>query len=189
MDDYLAQKQALREHPVYVRACKTEPVMHDWPPKWVAKSRWREIDDWKLIHAGRRLDWLFRRALACENPWGVLDPQAVCAIEDCILFIADEMAKMTNVSVSARREIMSRIEFGHSLLEIDFHERAENGWPRNHNLHQFENFVIQHGFTLEEMVFQNPFQGLYHSPGGYSGVSSTNHAFNYFHILMKHFWE
>jgi hypothetical protein len=174
------EKQALRQHPTCVQACQTESVMHDFPTKFVAKSRRHIVDDWKLIHAGRRLDWLFRRALACDNEWGCLDAAAICAIEDFIAFIEAALPGMHLVTAQGRNEINPRIAFGKMLLDLDRRERIFHQWQPNHNIQYFENFVIQHGFTMDEMVFQNPFHWV---------GTSTDHNLNYFHILMKHFWE
>jgi hypothetical protein len=177
MEIFHSEKQILRAHPTYVRACKTGPVMQDWP--------FNTSDDRKLDFAGAKMDWLFRGALKCQDN-GYLTAIHISAIDGFIDYINHTIGNM-RVTPMARGRITSRIEFGQLLLDLSIREYQHAGYPPIVGDQWFENFVASFGYTMDVVVYDNPFWVQYHLGGGYSGgLSDPN--FNRFHHQIQRLW-
>jgi hypothetical protein len=187
MDNFEAARQALRDTPFYREACQTEHVMSDWPA--MGNQRPSVRDNIKIRNAYRRMDFLIRHSLAVDFNQTVMSPRHVSALDDFIRFINDTMPMMGPITPENGLALRSRLYMGKEMLGISHAECAYYGLRQAVGSRWFENFVIQHGFTMEEIVYLNPFNLLYGSYGNYIGIASTEQKLLGFHSKIRHFWQ
>ena len=172
---FRAAKQALRESPTYLEATRTGSIMRDTPAEWYTRKP-GIAQNIKCRNASRRMDWLFRGALEDRFDSDIMSPYHVSAIDDFISYIDETIPSMPYVTDENRRVLETRRQFGRKILAISIKECQHYSARQAVGSHWFRNFVVQHGWTMEEVVYSNPFYFL------------TDEA-RTFHSKMQSFWE
>jgi hypothetical protein len=189
MDNFEAARQALRETSRYQEVCKTEHVMYDWPVEYVSNRRRNLRDSLKIRNAYRRMDFLIRHALFVDFNQTVMSPRHVSALDDFIRFIGQTKPTLSRITDEMETQLSYRLYLANDIMRISHAECTHYGLRQAVGSRWFENFVIQAGFTMEDVVYRNPFKILYHSPGGYGEIATTNQKLIRFHSQMRYFWQ
>src|SRR5437763_4405866 len=147
----------LTRSPIYQRACATPDVMGRTPGYYYDRKEYRR-DDYMAEEAWRRLDHLIKNAL--RDPDRPIAEHIVCAIKAFLLLLDKTLPMMSNLNPTLRAEIDRRIGFCRQIVSASDQERLTyNCVPLT--AEWFELLVQRHRGSMNELLYGNPFRGLY----------------------------
>ena len=176
-----------RQSPIYQAALRARDVMGQTSPCF---GRRRYYHANQVDAASQRLDHLIRNALVLDE-WQHLDSRIICAIKSFLRHLDRTLPQKVGVPPMILNSIRAKMDFCRQLCAASDQERiAVGALPLI--VEWFEEKIVKHGSTMEIVVYENPFGGLYAGMSGGSKVyanASTDCRLNAFHLDMREFWE